>query len=334
MHSPRSQGRAAELESAADTQSACHSSVNPSEVAWTETLQTVDRGYVGAVGSVEQRNRVLRNTYWLLALSMVPTVLGAWIGVATGIDARDGAGIEPDRLPGRRLRLHVRDREDQELGRRRAGAAGVHLLHGPDAVAPDRRWCWAWPNGAGADHDGLRRHRRDLPRHGDAVDRSSSATCRRWASSCSSARSCCWWRGIANIFVQSSALMITLSVLAIGIFSAFILYDLKRVQRRPRDQLHQRHAGRLPEPLQRVPERCWRSSDLTGERRLSVAPLRMTNKGPSGPCSFMLQRRTTAMLSTCAVCGNMLTTPRRAAAVAGAGARAGRRRAPASPGCS
>ena len=39
----------------------------------------------GEVASVEQRNRVLRNTYWLLALSMVPTVLGAWIGVSTGI---------------------------------------------------------------------------------------------------------------------------------------------------------------------------------------------------------------------------------------------------------
>lgn len=29
-------------------------------------------------------NRVLRNTYGLLALSMVPTVLGAWVGVRTG----------------------------------------------------------------------------------------------------------------------------------------------------------------------------------------------------------------------------------------------------------
>jgi len=37
--------------------------------------------------SAQQRNRVLRNTYWLLALSMVPTVLGAWVGVATGITA-------------------------------------------------------------------------------------------------------------------------------------------------------------------------------------------------------------------------------------------------------
>jgi modulator of FtsH protease len=33
---------------------------------------------------VAARNRVLRNTYMLLALSMVPTVLGAWIGVRTG----------------------------------------------------------------------------------------------------------------------------------------------------------------------------------------------------------------------------------------------------------
>jgi modulator of FtsH protease len=36
--------------------------------------------------------------------------------------------------------------------------------------------------------------------------------------------------GLANIFLQSSALMLTIAVLAIGIFSAFILYDLKRVR--------------------------------------------------------------------------------------------------------
>lgn len=34
-----------------------------------------------------ERNKVLRNTYWLLALSLLPTVLGAYIGVATGITA-------------------------------------------------------------------------------------------------------------------------------------------------------------------------------------------------------------------------------------------------------
>ncbi|MEY3991765.1 MAG: Modulator of FtsH protease YccA [Pseudomonadota bacterium] len=39
------------------------------------------------------RNRVLRNTYWLLALSLVPTVLGAWLGVATGMTASLGGGF-------------------------------------------------------------------------------------------------------------------------------------------------------------------------------------------------------------------------------------------------
>jgi modulator of FtsH protease len=31
------------------------------------------------------RHRVLRNTYWLLALSMIPTVLGAYVGVQTAL---------------------------------------------------------------------------------------------------------------------------------------------------------------------------------------------------------------------------------------------------------
>jgi len=33
------------------------------------------------------RNRVLRNTYWLLALSLIPTVLGAVIGLSSGMNA-------------------------------------------------------------------------------------------------------------------------------------------------------------------------------------------------------------------------------------------------------
>ena len=43
--------------------------------------------------AVAARNRVLRNTYWLLALSMVPTVLGAWIGVAFGLGRALSPGI-------------------------------------------------------------------------------------------------------------------------------------------------------------------------------------------------------------------------------------------------
>ncbi|OGA91285.1 MAG: hypothetical protein A2Z55_03550 [Burkholderiales bacterium RIFCSPHIGHO2_12_63_9] len=56
------------------------------------TLPSADYGY-GI--SQEQRHKVLRNTYWLLALSLLPTVLGAWIGVATGItqSLRGGVGL-------------------------------------------------------------------------------------------------------------------------------------------------------------------------------------------------------------------------------------------------
>ncbi|MFN3376183.1 MAG: Bax inhibitor-1/YccA family protein [Burkholderiaceae bacterium] len=43
--------------------------------------------------SQEQRHKVLRNTYWLLALSLLPTVLGAWLGVATGITRSLSGGI-------------------------------------------------------------------------------------------------------------------------------------------------------------------------------------------------------------------------------------------------
>jgi modulator of FtsH protease len=37
------------------------------------------------VSGAVRTNKVMRNTYMLLALSMIPTVLGAWLGVATGL---------------------------------------------------------------------------------------------------------------------------------------------------------------------------------------------------------------------------------------------------------
>src|SRR4029434_6918385 len=51
---------------------------------------TMDYGYALPA---EQRNRVLRNTYWLLALRLLPTVLCAWVGVTTGITRGLSGGI-------------------------------------------------------------------------------------------------------------------------------------------------------------------------------------------------------------------------------------------------
>jgi len=45
-------------------------------------LQSVNSGY-GDVAAAPESQKVLRNTYLLLALTMVPTFVGAWLGMAT-----------------------------------------------------------------------------------------------------------------------------------------------------------------------------------------------------------------------------------------------------------
>src|ERR1700753_3711086 len=44
-----------------------------------QRLEVLDGGNAYGVDT----HKVLRNTYWLLSLSMLPTILGAWIGVQT-----------------------------------------------------------------------------------------------------------------------------------------------------------------------------------------------------------------------------------------------------------
>ncbi len=43
--------------------------------------QNFQQTYAGSSDLLAVRHRVLRNTYWLLAISMIPTILGAWLGV-------------------------------------------------------------------------------------------------------------------------------------------------------------------------------------------------------------------------------------------------------------
>ena len=54
-------------------------------------LNSYGFGRGAAVATAQSRNRVLRNTYALLALSMVPTVIGAWLGVAMGFTFFEGS---------------------------------------------------------------------------------------------------------------------------------------------------------------------------------------------------------------------------------------------------
>ncbi|MCD6666783.1 MAG: Bax inhibitor-1 family protein [Hydrogenophaga sp.] len=55
-------------------------------------LQTGTFGHT-TTGLAYERQKVMRNTYWLLALSLLPTALGAWVGLRTGITAGLTGGI-------------------------------------------------------------------------------------------------------------------------------------------------------------------------------------------------------------------------------------------------
>jgi modulator of FtsH protease len=65
--------------------------MNLKEYLMSEHIQSVSYQELG-LDSI-QRNRVLRNTYWLLALTLIPTVLGAWLGVSTGLGQLFSGGL-------------------------------------------------------------------------------------------------------------------------------------------------------------------------------------------------------------------------------------------------
>jgi modulator of FtsH protease len=178
--------------------------------------------------SAAQRNRVLRNTYWLLALSMVPTVLGAWIGVSTGIASAMSPGV------GLIVFLAGAFAFMFAIEKTKNSAAGVPMLLGFTffmglmlsrlvgqvlGLANGANLVMLAFAGTGAIFVGMATLssviKRDLSSMGKFLFIGAIMLL---------------VAGIANFFIQSSALMITLSVLAIGIFSAFILHDLKRVQ--------------------------------------------------------------------------------------------------------
>lgn len=184
--------------------------------------------YDTAVSTPAERNQVLRNTYWLLALSMVPTVLGAWIGVATGLTRALSPGIGAMVFLGGAFGFMYAIEKTKNSA---AGVAvllaftffmGLMLSRLVGAVLGQA-------NGAGLIMTAFA---------GTGVIflgmASLSSVIKRDLSSMGK-----WLfvgallimvAGIANIFMQSSALMMALAVLTIGVFTAFILHDLKRVK--------------------------------------------------------------------------------------------------------
>ena len=193
-----------------------------------QSLQTATLVYAGPGLSVEERNRVLRNTYWLLALSMVPTVLGAWIGVSTGLMRTMGVGMSTIVFLAGAFGLMF------AIEKYKNSAVGVPLLLAFTffmglMLSRMIGFVLGLSNGAGLIMMAFAGT--GLIFFGMAT---LSSIIKRDLSSMGKflfiGMIMLLVAAIANIFLQSSALMITISVIAIGIFSAFILHDLKRVK--------------------------------------------------------------------------------------------------------
>jgi modulator of FtsH protease len=190
-----------------------------------ESLQTVYSAGSGVAS--QQRNRVLRNTYWLLALSLLPTVLGAWVGISTGVMASMGVGMSAIVFLAGAFGFIF------AIEKTKDSAAGVGLLlaftffmglmlsrllgavlgfsNGTTLIMT------AFGGTAGvflAMASLATVIKRDLSGMGKFLFVGAVMLL---------------MAGIINIFVQSSALMLTVAVIAIGLFTAFLLYDIKRI---------------------------------------------------------------------------------------------------------
>ena len=178
--------------------------------------------------ALAQRNRVLRNTYWLLALSMVPTVLGAWIGLTTGLTRALSPGV------GLVVFLSGAFGFIFAIEKTKHSSAGVPVLLAFTLfmglmLSRLLGVVLGFANGAGLvmlAFAGTGAIFLGMAALSSVVRRDLSAM-GKWLFA---GAVMILVVGIANVFLQSSALMITLAVMAVGIFSAFILHDLKRVK--------------------------------------------------------------------------------------------------------
>ena len=194
----------------------------------SNVVQTIDQDTQSiGLGLASQRNRVLRNTYWLLALSLLPTVLGAWLGIATGMTQSLTGGMGLIVFLGGAFGFIY------AIEKTKNSAAGVPVLlgftffmglmlsrliatvlgfkNGPDLVMT------AFGGTAGvffAMASLASVIKRDLSGMGKWLFVGAVVL---------------MVGGIINVFVGSSAGMMAISVAAIGIFSAYMLYDVKQI---------------------------------------------------------------------------------------------------------
>lgn len=191
---------------------------------------SLSRGYAGA-GARDQavRNQVLRNTYWLLALSLIPTVIGAAVGLYSGLNQimATSPGMSTIIFLGGAIGLMfaVEKNKNSSLG------VGLLLLFTFFmGVMLSRILGFVLGMGNGAQlvmvaFGGTAAVFATMATLASTIKRDLSGM-QRWLFI---GAVVILVAALSNFFLQLPALMLTVSVLAIGIFSAFMLVDLQRV---------------------------------------------------------------------------------------------------------
>ncbi len=190
--------------------------------------QSFQPAYGVSTDSLAVRHRVLRNTYWLLALSMIPTVLGAWLGVQMQFSFFAGSPVI-----GLIVFMAIAFGFFYAIEKTKNSATGVAVLLGFTffmglMLSRLIGHILNFSNGASL----------IMTAFGGtavifAVMASVATTSKRDFSGMSS-----WLfagvmvillAGIANIFLQMPLLQVVISAIAVAIFSAYILYDVQRI---------------------------------------------------------------------------------------------------------
>ncbi len=192
-------------------------------------LNSYGFGNGATVATAQTRNRVLRNTYALLALSMVPTVIGAWLGVAMGFTFLEGSPFM-----GAIIFLAIAFGFFWAIEKNKDTGVGVLLLlaftffMGVMLSRLIGMTLGSYSNGATLIMGAF---------GGTAAIFTVMASIATVSKKDFSGMSKFLFIGVillilaslANIWLQIPALMLTLMVVAIAIFSAFILVDVQRV---------------------------------------------------------------------------------------------------------
>ncbi|MDO8694394.1 MAG: Bax inhibitor-1/YccA family protein [Sheuella sp.] len=189
---------------------------------------TLTRSPYGAAQEVV-RNRVLRNTYWLLAISLIPTVLGAAVGMTSGLNqimaTSPGMTAIFFLIGAFGLMFAVEKNKDSSLG---VGLLLLFTFFMGLMLSRLLGFVLGMSNGTQLVMFAF---------GGTAIVFGTMATLASTIKRDLSGMAKFMFIGVvilivaslANIFLKLPALMLTISVVAIVIFSAFMLIDLQRV---------------------------------------------------------------------------------------------------------